>query len=41
MIATDCHNLKQRPPNLRQAINEAGEMEIIGHSQAEKLANPT
>jgi len=39
MIATDCHNLKYRPPNLSNGIDAAGH--IIGHSQAQQLANPT
>jgi len=38
LMATDCHNLKYRPPNLSKGINAAGK--IIGYSQAESLAKP-
>lgn len=38
LMASDCHDLKKRPPNLSIGINKAGR--IIGHSQAEILANP-
>lgn len=37
LMASDCHNLKYRPPNLSQGIKAAGK--IIGQSQAEILAN--
>lgn len=39
IMASDCHNLKYRPPNLSDGINAA--RKIIGHSHAEKLAKPT
>lgn len=38
LVASDCHNLKYRPPNLRDGINVA--REIIGPSLAERLASP-
>ncbi len=38
LIASDCHNLKYRPPNLSDGINAAGK--LIGHSHAETLARP-
>lgn len=37
LMASDCHNLEYRPPNLGQGINAASK--IIGDTQAAKLAN--
>lgn len=37
LMASDCHNLKYRPPNLGEGIQAAAK--IIGQSQAEVLAN--
>lgn len=37
LMASDCHNLKYRPPNLGQGIKAASA--IIGNTQAKSLAN--
>lgn len=36
VIASDCHNLQYRPPNLRNGVASAGD--IIGHAAAQRLA---